>query len=1047
MMGTTATASEPTLVPADRLVRPLARPSSAKAPPLDVDRLARRLRANVRGEVRFDAGSRAMYAQDASNYRRFPIGVVIPESVDDVVATVAACREAGAPIVSRGGGTSLAGQTVNEALVLDFSKRLNRILWIEPHARLASVELGVVCDELVAAAKPFHLTWGPKPATHERCCFGGMLSNNCGGMQAQMNGIAVNNVEALDVLLYDGTRMRLGWMREEELGSAIRAGGPAGAVLARLRALRDRWADRIRERYPRIPRRVSGYNLDQLLAGPDGRFNLARVVVGSESTLVTMLEATLHLIPDPPVHAVVVLGYRDIFEVGDVAPSFADLGALAIEGMDQLLRDQLAHKDSEHAEHVKYLSGGNAWLMIEVGGATPEHARAKAEEVVRRAGKEIIDHRIYLDPRDQHALWEAREGGLGATAFIPGQSDAWPGWEDSAVPPERLGDYLRDLRRLFDSYDYHPALYGHFGMGLVHCRVPFDLYTAEGVDKFRRFMSDAADLVVSFGGSLSGEHGDGQARAELLVKMFGPELVGAMRELKAIFDPFGKMNPGKIVDPYPIVDHLRLGPTYQPARLATQFRYPDDHGSLARATLRCVGIGRCRRKDPVGEHDVMCPSYMVTLEEKHSTRGRAHLLWEMLRRDGPIADGWRDENVKSALDLCLACKGCKRDCPVNVDVATYKAEFLSHYWEGRVRPRHAYAFGYIDKWARLASAVPGLANLVTQLPVVSALAKRIAGIAPDAKIPPFAPQTFRQELARRGLRVKGGRRVVLWADTFNEHFFPDTLLSAVDVLEAAGYEVVVPRAGICCGRPLYDFGLLDDARVYLEKVLGAMRPHLDAGLPVVVLEPSCASTFKEELANLLPERSDVIALRDHTVLLSELLANESASWAAPTLPRRAIVQGHCHQKAMFGLDSERKVLEAMGVRYDVLSAGCCGMAGAFGFVEETREVGVACGERALLPRVRSEPDETIVMANGFSCREQIAQGSSRGALHLAEVIKLALEHGPAGPTTARPESLVLERRQRAVRWSMLRAAVGLAAAVAGVAGGVWLAARRRRGRR
>ncbi len=1025
----TATIAPP-LVPAHRLLKTRARQPAVAPPAIDIEHLVRRLRSTVRGEVRFEAASRALYAQDASNYRHIPLGVVIPETIDDVIATVAACREVGAPIVSRGGGTSLAGQTVNEAVVLDFSKRLHHIRWLDPHARLASIELGLVCDELVAAARPFHLTWGPKPATHERCCFGGMLSNNCGGMQAQMNGIAVNNVEALDVLLYDGTRMHLGWMREEDLASAIRNGGPAGAVLARMRALRERWAGEIRARYPKIPRRVSGYNLDQLLPGPDGRFNLARVVVGSESTLVTMLEATLQLIPDPPVHAVAVLGYRDVFEAGDAAHLFPPLGALAIEGMDQLLRDQLASMDPEHAERVKYLSDGNGWLMVEVGGATEDEARAKAEEVVRVAGKAIVDHRIYLGPHDQHQLWEAREGGLGATAFVPGQPDAWPGWEDSAVPPERLGAYLRDLRKLFDAYDLHPALYGHFGMGLVHCRVPFDLYTAEGVAKFRSFMSDAADLVVSYGGSLSGEHGDGQARAELLVKMFGPELVDAMRELKTIFDPFGKMNPGKIVDPYPMDDHLRLGPQYHPAEPETHFRYPDDRGSFARATLRCVGIGRCRRKHGDGEHDVMCPSYMVTLEEKHSTRGRAHLLWEMLRSDSTVTNGWKDDGVKGALDLCLACKGCKGDCPVGVDLATYKAEFLSHYYEGRLRPRHAYAFGYIDKWARLASLAPGLVNLVTQLPGTSALAKKVAGLSLDAKIPPFAPRTFRQELARRGPRVKSERRVVLWADTFNEHFLPDTLLAAVDVLEAAGYEVVVPPSGLCCGRPLYDFGLLDDAKLYLERVLASLKPHLDAKLPVVVLEPSCASTFKDELGNLMPDRADAATLRDRTMLLSELLTNEAKHWTPPKLARHAIVQGHCHQKAIVGMAPEKQVLEQMGVEHEVLSAGCCGMAGAFGFVEETRDVGVACGERALLPRVRHERDETIVMANGFSCREQIGQGTHRGALHLAEVMKLAIDHGPSGPAGARPEAMVLARRRAGVRASMLRAAAGVALTIA-----------------
>lgn len=1037
------------LIPEGQLTRgALARRHAAERPSVDIEGLARALRASVRGEVRFDSASRALYAQDASNYRRIPLGVVVPETKDDVVAAVATCRAFGAPVVSRGGGTALAGQTVNEAVVLEFSKRMNRIVWLDPLARLAAVELGVVCDDLVAAASPFGLTWGPKPATHSRCCFGGMLANNCGGMQAQMNGIAVHNVEALEVLLYDGTRMRLGWMREEDLASEIRKGGREGALLARLRMLRDRWADRIRAGYPKLPRRVSGYNLDELLPGPDGRFNLARLIVGSEGTLATMLEATIQLIPNPSVHAVVVLGYRDVFEAADAVPTFLDWRPLAVEGMDRRLYNHLRQKGGEHAEHLGLLSDGGGWLFVELGADSEAEVVANAQELVRRAGNSIVDHRIYLDPKKQRMLWDAREGGLGATALVPGEPDTWPGWEDSAVPVPRVGAYLRDLFKLFESYDYHPALYGHFGMGLIHCRVPFDLYTEAGVVKFRRFMNDAADLVISYGGSLSGEHGDGQSRAELLVKMFGPELIEAMRELKAIFDPFGKMNPGKIVDPYPIVDHMRLWPDYEPARPKTHFRYPDDNGQFSRATLRCVGVGRCRRKEGDGDHDVMCPSYMVTLEEKHSTRGRAHLLWEMIRGDGPVKDGWRDEGVKEALDLCLACKGCKGDCPVNVDIATYKAEFFSHYWEGRLRPRHAYAFGYVDRWARLAARVPGLANLFTQLPGLRAIAKLAAGIAQDATIPPFAPATFRAQLARRANRVRSGRRVVLWADTFNEHFHPDTLMAAVDVLEAAGYEVVVPPAGLCCGRPLYDFGLLDDARAYLERVLATMQPHLDEKLPIVVLEPSCASVFKDELHNLMPGRRDAAAMRERTMLLSELVANEAKHWTVPKLHRRAIVQGHCHHKSIFGTEAERQVLQAMGMEHEVLSAGCCGMAGAFGFVAETREVGVASGERALLPRVRSEPTETIVMANGFSCREQIEQRSERGALHLAEVLKLALDHGPSGPPGPLPESAIVARRRKGARASMLRACVGLAAVTAALVA-LTIAARRvrRRGRR
>ncbi len=1029
-------ASEGALVPVDRLAREARRARTRnrpdlEAPVIDTEGLARELRAHVSGEVRFDASSRALYGQDASNYRRIPLGVVIPQSKDDVIATVAACRKFGAPIVSRGGGTALAGQTVNEAVVIDFSKRHNRILSIDPIAKLARVELGVVCDDLVSATRPFGITWGPKPATHSRCCLGGMLANNCGGMHAQMNGVAVHNVEALDVLLYDGTRIAAGWMDEASLAQSIREGGPRAAVLARLRALRDRYAGAIRAGYPRLPRRVSGYNLDQLLPDERGRWNLARVLVGSESTLVTMLEATLQLIDDPPVHAAVVLGFSDIYAAADAVPAVLPLLPLAVEGVDDVLYDHIKRMGGEHAKELDLLSEGRGWLCVELGGATEDDVRRSCDELIATMGSALVGSRVYLGAREQKMLWDAREGGLGATAFVPGEPDAWPGWEDSAVPPERLGAYIRELRALYNQYDYHPSLYGHFGMGLVHCRVPFDLYNEHGVRQFRRFMSDAADLVVSYGGSLSGEHGDGQARAELLEKMFGAELMGAMRELKAIFDPFGKMNPGKIVDPYPIVDHLRLWPDYAPALVDTKFLYPDDGGSFARATLRCVGVGKCRRKDGEGDHDVMCPSYMVTHEEKHSTRGRAHLLWEMLEGDGPIKDGWKDESVKEALDLCLACKGCKGDCPVSVDVATYKAEFLSHYYEHRLRPRHAYAFGFIDKWARLASLAPGAANLFTQLPGTRALAKLAAGVAQDAQLPPFAPETFRSLFARRGPRVRGDRKVVLWADTFNDNFHPDTLMAATSVLEAAGYEVIVPRAGACCGRPLYDFGLLDEARSYLENVLSALGPHLEARLPIVVLEPSCASVFRDEAHNLMPARDDVAVLRDRTMLLGELLTKEAKHFTLPRLSRRAIVQGHCHHKSVLDFASEKEALRGMGLDYEVLEAGCCGMAGAFGFVTDTREVGRACGERALLPRVRAASDATLVIANGFSCREQIAQHTERRALHLAEVLKLALDAGPAGPDIARrPEADTIEQRNLAVRRSMVRAAVAIGATLA-----------------
>lgn len=1013
------------LIAPERLVRGGA---FARRSEVDAAALERKLRATVQGEIRFDAGSRALYAYDASNYRRVPLAVVIPETKDDVIATVAACRTFGAAIVSRGGGTGLAGQTVNEAVVLDFSKRQNRILDIDPERRTARVQLGVVCDDLIRAAKPHGIMWGPKPATHSRCCFGGMLANNCGGMHAQIGGIAVHFVESLEVVLYDGTVLELGWMTEDDLTEAITGGGVRGELFARLRALRDRYADRIRTGFPKLGRRVSGYNLDRLLPDESGRFNVARLIVGSESTLATMLEATLRLIPDPPKRAAIVLGYRDVFAAADAIPTFLPFAPLTVEGTDDVLYGHIEKKGGRHAEHLSLFGEGRGWLSIEVGGETDEEVREKADAVVAAARTtDVVSSRIYVEPEKQKDLWDAREGALGATAFVPDEPDAWPGWEDSAVPPEKLGSYLRELRALYDRYGYHPALYGHFGMGLVHCRVPFDLYNEHGIRTYRRFMDEAADLVVSYGGSLSGEHGDGQARGELLEKMFGAELVDAMRELKAIFDPRGRMNPGKIVDAYPITDHLKTFPRDVLRVVDTHFRYPEDGGSFARATSRCVGIGKCRRERGEGddEHDVMCPSYMVTREEKHSTRGRAHLLEEMMRTDGTLQKAWQDENVKEALDLCLACKGCKGDCPVNVDVATFKSEFLAHYYEGRLRPRHAYAFGFIDKWARLGSTVPGLANLVTQLPGTRALAKLAAGVAQEARIPPFASETFRVWFAKRGPRVRSDRRVVLWPDTFNDHFHPDTAKAAVEVLEAAGYEVIVPERRMCCGRPLYDFGFVKTARSYLENVLAGMKPYLEAELPVVVLEPSCASVFKDELHNLFPEREDAAVLRARTMLLGEMLAKEARHFAFPRLERKAIVQGHCHHKSILDFASEKVVLEKTLADAEVLEAGCCGMAGAFGFVADTRDVGKSAGERVLLPRVRAEADDSIVVANGFSCREQIQQHTKRRGLHLAEVIKLAIDGLPAG----RPEAAIERARKRDVRKTMVRAGMALAAVV------------------
>jgi FAD/FMN-containing dehydrogenase/Fe-S oxidoreductase len=983
--------------------------------------IEREIRGAVRGEVRFDAGGRALYATDASNYRQVPIGVVVPRDVDDVVAAVAACRRTGAPVLSRGGGTSLAGQCCNVAVVLDFTRHVNRLISLDPAARRAVVEPGIVLDVLRNEAEKHHLTFGPDPATHNHCTLGGMIGNNSCGVHAQMAGRTADNVEELEVLTYDGLRLRVGPTSEDELARIIAEGGPRGRIYARLRSLRDRYADLVRARFPDIPRRISGYNLDELL--PEKGFNVARALVGTESTCVTVLSATLRLVHSPPSRKLVVLGYPDIYRAADHLPDILRYQPLALEGLDDIL---VAHmkKKRMHPGTARKLPEGKGWLMVEVGGDTEAEAHERAEGIRRDLARAPNAPKACLfdTPEEQHQIWEIRESGLGATAFVPGERDAWPGWEDSAVPPDRMGDYLRDFRRLLDRHGLECALYGHFGQGCLHCRISFDMTSRAGIANFRSFVEKAADLVVSYGGSLSGEHGDGQARAELLPKMYGPELVRAFREFKRIWDPEGMMNPGKVVDPYRLDENLRLGVHYDPPEVETHFRYPDDQGSFARAALRCVGIGKCRR-----EHGgAMCPSFRATHDEMHVTRGRARILFEMLQGE-EIEDGFRDDHVMEALDLCLACKACKHECPVNVDMATYKAEFLAHHYEGRLRPRSAYSMGLIDVWARIAARVPRLANLILTTPGLSRLAKWAGGITPERPAPRFATQTFQRWFHARPARPAQGRPVILWPDTFNNHFHPEVAKAAVSVLEAAGYDVRVPEGYVCCGRPLYDFGWLGRARRLLERTLDQFAADIDAGVPIVGLEPSCVAVFRDELVQFMPQEERAKRLHDQTFTLGEFLLREG--WSPPALDGKAVIHGHCHHRSVLDFQSDVELLKKTGLDAEVLDSGCCGMAGSFGFERGKYDVSMAIGEHELLPKVREAPEGTLVITDGFSCRTQIEQGADRRPLHIAEVLAMALGEQPS------------ERPSAARRKAALGVAAAAGLAVAAVAGIAW--ARRR----
>ena len=1000
--------------------------AAAKTVNVDAAALQRDLRKHIAGEVRFDNGSRALYATDGSNYRQVPIGVVLPRHVDDVITTVALCREHGAPILSRGAGTSLAGQCCNVAVVLDFSKYMNAILEIDSGRRLARVQPGVILDHLRAAAEKHHLTFGPDPATHNRCTIGGMIGNNSCGVHSVMAGKTDDNIEELDVLTYDGVRLGVGATSEAELENILREGGARGEIYARLRSIAANYGELVRQRYPNIPRRVSGYNLNYLL--PESGFHVARALVGSEGTCVTVLEATCRLVESPPARVLLVIAYPDIYQCADHVPEILAHQPIGLEGIDDLLVEYTRRKGI-NSEGLALLPEGGGWLLAEFGAQTISEAEARARGLMQALQRSASPPNLALFTERQHVqrVWEVRESSLGVISHVPGERVSWEGWEDSAVSPEKLGNYLRDLRKLMSAYGYRSTLYGHFGHGCVHNRVDFDLQTKNGIAQFREFMEEASDLVVSYGGSLSGEHGDGQARAELLPKMFGPELMQAFREFKAAWDPDWKMNPGKLVEPNRLDENLRLGAEYRPWEPQTHFQYPEDNGSLAHATLRCVGVGKCRRE----EGGLMCPSYRVTRDEEHSTRGRAHLLWEMMNGE-VIRDGWRDENVKRSLDLCLACKGCKSECPVHVDVATWKAEFLSHYYEGRIRPRSAYAFGNIDIWASLASRAPGLANLTTQLPFLRDIAKLATGMPRQRNIPAFAPRTFKSWFRRHEPRHPQGGPVVLWPDTFNNYFRPQTAIAAVDVLETAGFRVMAPEQNLCCGRPLYDFGMLDRAEDLLLQILDALAPEIEAGIPVVGLEPSCVAVFRNELLNLFPRDERAHRLSRQTFTLAEFLEKKATDFELPKLQSKALLHGHCHQKSVMKMTDEEALLTRMGVDFCSPAPGCCGMAGSFGFEHDKYEVSAAIGELELLPAVREADPSCLIIADGFSCREQIAQGTNRQALHLAEVLQMALRDAPRA-NTEYPEAAGERSHEAEIRASMRKAGWGVAATIVGAA--------------
>jgi FAD/FMN-containing dehydrogenase/Fe-S oxidoreductase len=928
--------------------------------------LGSRLRHALNGEVHLDLATRALYTSDASNYRILPAAVVAPRSTDDLVALTGVARDTGVPMTMRGTGTSVAGNAIGPGIVVDTSRHLTRILAIDPGAMTATVEPGVVLDDLMAAAGKFGLRVGPDPSTHSRCAVGGMIGNNACGSHSVRWGTTAQNVVGLEIVTADSRRRVIGSVPESD------APRLEPVEENRLRAFAERNAALLRRELPPWPRRVSGYGLDALL--PERGFNLPSALVGTEGTCVLVTRATVRLVRAPRVRSLLVLGFADEVEAATAVVPLLTEAPFTVESLTDELFGSWRDPDG-------LLPAGAAWLLVETGGETAADAREHADCLATTLGRRVGDATTAFieNAAAQRALWRVREDGAGRASRLLDGTPAYPGFEDAAVHPEQLPAFVAGLRAILRDQGLRGSPYGHFGEGCVHVRVGFGLERPGGTERLAAFMDAATGLVVRHRGTLSGEHGDGRARSALLPRLFSPELIAAFAQWKALWDPTGLLNPGVLVDPDPITAAIRRPrPTALPVQPA--FAYQHDGGDFRGAVERCIGVGRCVSHAAGG--GLMCPSYRATGNEDDSTRGRARLLQEMLA--GSLVDeGWRSDAVDDALDLCLSCRGCAAECPTGVDMATYKSEFLDQRYRGRLRPRSHYSLGWLPTWLRLSRRMPRLVNATMRFPPTRRAFALVAGIAAERAIPPLARATFVRTHDPEPVPGPTRGRVVLWPDTFNNYLTPDVAHAAIRVLAAAGFEVAVPTTNVCCGLTWITTGQLDHARSVLRSALAA--PELQGEEPIVVLEPSCATTLRADLTELLPDDPRATAVARRVVTLAEIL--DGADVAPSSAPaEQALVQPHCHQQAILGTEADRRVMASAGIADPNLLVGCCGLAGNFGAERGHEAVSRKVAEQALLPALATTPDDALVMADGFSCRTQIAFLTGRRAKHLAEVL-------------------------------------------------------------
>jgi FAD/FMN-containing dehydrogenase/Fe-S oxidoreductase len=917
-------------------------------------------RAGVR-DVLSDDASRAHYSSDASLYRLVPTAVVRPRDADEVQATLAVARAHGIPLVARGAGTSVAGNAISSGVVVDFSRHLNRILEVDPSSRTARVQPGVVQAQLQRAAGEHGLLFGPDPSTMSRCTIGGMIGNNACGSRSLAYGRTSDNIVAVHALTAAGLPL--------DLQSESTTDGPTGRLLDELQQLVRANLATIRTEFGTFGRQVSGYAMESLL--PEKGFDVARFLVGSEGSLAVVTEATVNLVPAPQHRSLVVLGFDTMPDAADAIMDVLQHDPTACEGLDSRIVDVVRARRGSAA--VPVLPDGRAWLFVEVAGGSSAECAHKAARLIGAVAS--VDARVVADADEAGALWRIRADGAGLSGRSSDNRPAHAGWEDAAVPPARLGAYLRDFEDLLKTHNLSGFPFGHFGDGCLHVRLDFPFDRPAGADVFSRFLTAAAQLVTKYGGSLSGEHGDGRARSQFLPLMYSREALDLFAQVKRVFDPDGVLNPGVIIDPPPATESVRVLQA-APLRRELGFRYADDSGDFSEAVHRCTGVGKCRADN---ERGVMCPSYVATRNEKDSTRGRARVLQEMVNGTF-VTDGWSSKAVHDTLDLCLACKGCASDCPTGVDMASYKAEVLYQTYKGRLRPISHYALGQLPRWSRLAARAPRFVNALMRAPVLSKLVLNAAGVDSRRRLPPFAEQSFRR--THVAAAPDGLAPVVLFVDTFTEHFSPSAAHAAVRVLADAGYRAELVNRSHCCGLTWITTGQLDTAKKLLAKTVESLAEYADAGVPIVGLEPSCTAVLRSDAVELLgTDQARTVA--GATLTLSELLTR--SGWTPPDLGGVEVVaQPHCHQHAIMGWGADKALLERANAKVTALP-GCCGLAGNFGVEKGHYEVSVAVAEQHLLPAVRNAPD-AVVLADGFSCRTQLDDLADVKALHLAELL-------------------------------------------------------------